>query len=456
MFNTNTNTARRSSQAAPATPSPAAGRVKAITHAHQLQNSRMFFRLSFFSSYFSIPLFSPSPRVQRAHGHRHTQSLGTTPLRSKPTTTPHTPPRVPTTLRPRTPPPRASTGPHTPLSHRKHHRAASAAFAFTTPPPHLCTPPRAAATLAMSIPIHAPAPSSSATPPSPYAHVRPLSPYRPPSRSEQLLRSTLARARVYDEGEGRGVEAVEDDDDEEPWMRGTFLFRSALANSNCTMLPPPNGKHHDKQEYFRAPATPRRHSHSHSHSVSSQVSAPGAPGRSRSHTSTDSAPHEVVLKARLEAVLAGARRSRSRSHSSGKSRQDSRSLESTSSCDEGCSERSDGFSPLTPPPTPPARKHALYTPSQSHSRSSTSDAQDPRKPRQYASLPPTPSSTASSRVQQRTPSSPTFDAQLASQHARQMTGYVSFACVAGLGAPPEDEDEEDAHEGRRWFAWVRR
>ena len=50
------------------------------------------------------------------------------------------------------------------------------------------------------------------------------------------------------------------------------------------------------------------------------------------------------------------------------------------------------------------------------------------------------------------PTSPsTFDPEAASHALRQLPGYVSFASVAGLGAPPEEEDRRGA---RRPFAGI--
>ena len=45
-------------------------------------------------------------------------------------------------------------------------------------------------------------------------------------------------------------------------------------------------------------------------------------------------------------------------------------------------------------------------------------------------------------------SSSTFDPEAASHALKQLPGYVSFASVAGLGAPPEEEDRRG---GRRPF-----
>lgn len=115
-----------------------------------------------------------------------------------------------------------------------------------------------------------------------------------------------------------------------------------------------------------------------------------------------------------------------------------------------------------------------------HPRTPTSQEKDhikrlhPDSPWLYAPLPPSPPAFMSSpsktavvtfvanppiadpthlstrsppRHSPRSPS--TFDPEAASHALRQLPGYVSFASVAGLGAPPEEEDRRG---GRRPFA----
>jgi len=55
---------------------------------------------------------------------------------------------------------------------------------------------------------------------------------------------------------------------------------------------------------------------------------------------------------------------------------------------------------------------------------------------------------------QNLPTSSCFNARTASAMCRQIDGYVSFANVEGLGAPAEedDEDEEDGHR-KTWLKW---
>lgn len=76
---------------------------------------------------------------------------------------------------------------------------------------------------------------------------------------------------------------------------------------------------------------------------------------------------------------------------------------------------------MTPPPSPPLRSAGLYA------------------------SPSYPSHTTS----------PSFNARTASARCRQIDGYVSFANVEGLGAPPEidDTDEESGQRGK-WLKWL--
>ncbi|KAK0448551.1 hypothetical protein EV421DRAFT_1466257 [Armillaria borealis] len=120
-------------------------------------------------------------------------------------------------------------------------------------------------------------------------------------------------------------------------------------------------------------------------------------------------PHEQVLRARLERVLC------------------------------------EGNLLLTPPPTPPRSS----TPPPRRSMSVRSS------PTKHAFLPPRnppPTDTAPSTQQK-------FNARTASLQCRLIDGYVSFAAVEGLGAPPPDPPEEmDTRvEGGGWqrvWKWV--
>lgn len=49
---------------------------------------------------------------------------------------------------------------------------------------------------------------------------------------------------------------------------------------------------------------------------------------------------------------------------------------------------------------------------------------------------------------QRSPSTPPFNARKASTQCRAIEGYVSFASVEGLGEPPLVRDEFDGEDGR--------
>ena len=130
-------------------------------------------------------------------------------------------------------------------------------------------------------------------------------------------------------------------------------------------------------------------------------------------------------------------------------------------------------------PRSPRAPQGLRSPPQTPtSQKEQRKRQHPDSPWMYAPLPPSPPTFSASpskrggpavvtfvasppivdthmHIQTRSParhspkSSSTFDPEAASHALRQLPGYVSFASVAGLGSPPE---EEDRHGGRRPFA----
>ncbi|KAF9003489.1 hypothetical protein BDZ89DRAFT_1080963 [Hymenopellis radicata] len=132
-------------------------------------------------------------------------------------------------------------------------------------------------------------------------------------------------------------------------------------------------------------------------------------------------PHEQVLRVRLERVLN--ERSHNRSVSRSRSQTHGGSSTPTTSL-------------LTPPPTPPRDQPS---PTASSDSSSSSSAEElPMTP----SLPPTPSHK--------------FNARTASLQCRLIDGYVSFAAIEGLGAPPDPPEEPTKVDPswRRVWRWV--
>ncbi|KAK0213369.1 hypothetical protein DFS33DRAFT_119605 [Desarmillaria ectypa] len=151
-------------------------------------------------------------------------------------------------------------------------------------------------------------------------------------------------------------------------------------------------------------------------------------------------PHEQVLRARLERVLCEVRY-----HTCGPARANPLNSPKGS------------HHLLTPPPTPPRSGTPPPPPSLSlGARRSMSVRSSPTK---HAFLPPTPPSTTED-LPRAPPSTQKFNARTASLQCRLIDGYVSFAAVEGLGAPPPDPPEEmDTHvvEGGGWqrvWKWV--
>ncbi|KAK0194833.1 hypothetical protein F5146DRAFT_260909 [Armillaria mellea] len=149
-----------------------------------------------------------------------------------------------------------------------------------------------------------------------------------------------------------------------------------------------------------APPSPSRQHHRRRHST---------PVPTARKAEDELTPHEQVLRARLERVLC------------------------------------EGTLLLTPPPTPP-RSSTPPPPRRSMSVRSS--------PTKHVYLPPrSPPDAVPSTQHQK------FNARTASLQCRLIDGYVSFAAVEGLGAPPPDPPEEmDTRvEGGGWqrvWKWV--
>ncbi|KAF8898082.1 hypothetical protein CPB85DRAFT_191633 [Mucidula mucida] len=148
-------------------------------------------------------------------------------------------------------------------------------------------------------------------------------------------------------------------------------------------------------------------------------------------------PHEQVLRVRLERVLMERVSVLHAIHDPflNIAQSHSRSVSRSRSQTHG-GNSSPKTSLLTPPPTPPRDQPS---PSASSDSSSSSSADElPMTP----SLPPTPSRK--------------FNARTASLQCRLIDGYVSFAAIEGLGAPPDPPEEPTKVDPswRRVLRWV--
>ncbi|KIK94579.1 hypothetical protein PAXRUDRAFT_827858 [Paxillus rubicundulus Ve08.2h10] len=421
-----------------------------------------------------------------------------------------------------------------------------------TPSNKLTPPSHTQPTLAMS--IVAPIPRRP-HPTSPHQVTPTPSMSRPHSRSERLLRDTLRkdetlRTTATVRARSRSPSSPSDGGDDEFFVQPALLFRGLPRRNSATSTtshPRPRGSGacvlgngHAKSFYV-----PNENEHtsytqllrSTSFSSSSRSGRPERkssqpitfvqekqedPGLSRSY---DAAPHEAVLRTRLDRVIhrgmhqvrrereAGTSSiesstgsppsslcslSNSRSHESEQTQltvpevdvclpstppprvkvisknghRPTRSMSAAQSPHHTLtsSPKAQPWSPLTPqiPWSPPQTPRSQEQLKQKHSPWLSSPL--PSSPPPFATTPPkragpgvaTVASSHSTLIYEtniHTPSpphlphsphsSPTFDPEAASLACRQVPGYVSFASVAGLGAPPE---EEDRRSGRKGFA----
>lgn len=447
------------------------------THQHQLESR---FALpnptpSCSKSNLCIPQAAhPSPpttpqRMRTHRGHRHTQSLvALTPCAS-------------------------ATGLLTPpSSFIKSHRIQIA------PPSFLTTPTRCKPTLAMSVYNHPPSPlRDTRRSPSPQQQrraysSRPTSPTprrnsqqqlqehvpRPPSRSEKLLRDTLIR----DELERNAVPPLpvnsrhpsyscesgcSDDFDEEPWVGGTFLFRTPktvsgpepnrdrLVRTRSTGHVPQSPPHQAQQRHslphYRAQTSPtpsRQNLQRNAKSLPTAIPiSPGTSyspsGRSRSHSRSHShsisclpaaasplTPHEAVLRSRLEKVLSMGREEVERDPERRSNKRRSGDGDKGDNA-EWLWNSQDWISSPSPSSTG------------SNSPSPSRHTPPPGSPRSYPTTLPSPTHALLTP-----PDSPAFNARTASVLCRQIQGYVSFANVEGLGEPPVGIDEDVEEDGK--------
>ncbi|KAG6375560.1 hypothetical protein JVT61DRAFT_3125 [Boletus reticuloceps] len=367
---------------------------------------------------------------------------------------------------------------------------------------------------------------------------------RPPSRSQRLLRDTLRKddtLRTYGPlpSRPRSNSSTCDDDEDDNIFQSAILRRSSRRNSAASALSHghPNGFYVPDQDEH---ASYSRLLRSSSHSGSSRsgrsdrrASSPRpayTPEKqeelSRHH---DAAPHEAVLRSRLDSVIhsmgidrhgdalealthlqsstaslssslssiSGARAHSPESHQTHLTIPDTDPCVPPPSRREPSSHRPHRYTrstsavhrqPTTPPRTSasprvtshcspsPRSPRGIRSPPQtpmSHQKEQLK-RQHPDSPWTYVPLPPSPPTFSASpskrggpavvtfvagppivdahtHIPTRSPAchSPhtpsTFDPEAASHALRKLPGYVSFASVAGLGAPPEEEDRPNGH-----------
>lgn len=367
-------------------------------------------------------------------------------------------------------------------------------------------------TLAMS--IIAPNPRTPQRQSSSTRTQRPHSPPpRPSSRSERLLRDTLRkdntlRTTATSRARSRSRSTCSDCDDDD-FFQPVLVFESSRRSSAASTR-------NFKSKSFYVPNENEDSSYAQLLRSSSDLDAhdyPIAPVRQekldeclstslpRSYVlGSDAAPHEAVLRSRLERVLHRGMREEERrikrspeeESSSASPPSSARSLSNSftnSQSSEKLRVTGHDVDPLIPPSL--SSKHGRGN-RYSQSTSVAYSQKSPRSPQSQGEtspwmttpLPPSPFSTPTKKppsLSYATPSPhspnpailssfssansqipvnpPQFDLRAASQACKQVSGYVSFASVAGLGAPPgagdDDVSVKEPQRGRgrgRW--WV--
>ncbi|KAG2154437.1 uncharacterized protein EDB93DRAFT_1267984 [Suillus bovinus] len=337
-------------------------------------------------------------------------------------------------------------------------------------------------------------------------------PPRPSSRSERLLRDTLRkdntlRTTATSRARSRSRSSCSDCDDDN-LFQPVLIFQPSESRRNSAA-----STRNFRSKSFYVPNENEDSSYAQLLRSSSDLDAKGYPiapiqqekldeclstSLPRSYViGNDAAPHEAVLRSRLERVLHNGMREEER-------RIKRLPDEESSSASPPSSARSlsNSFTQSQSSEKPRVTAHAvepLILPSISskHSRKnrysqSTSVAYSQKSPRSQSQgetspwmttpLPPSPFSTPTkkspsspyatpsphspnpaifssfSRADPHIPvTPPQFDLRAASQACKQVSGYVSFASVAGLGAPPGVGDDEasikEPQRGRRRGRW---
>ncbi|KAG1751277.1 uncharacterized protein EDB91DRAFT_1243547 [Suillus paluster] len=377
-----------------------------------------------------------------------------------------------------------------------------------SPRSRVCTPNKltpsahSQPTLAMS--IVAPTPR---TPQPQGTSSRLQSPRSPPprssSRSERLLRDTLRkdntlRTTVTSRARSRSRSTCSDCDDDE-FFQPILLFQSSRRNSGAsarnvqskTFYVPNENEDSSYAQLLRSSSDSDSKGYPISSIQQEKLDESLSTSLPRPYVlSSETAPHEAVLKSRLERVLQRGMREEERrikrspddESSSASPPSSARSL-SNSFSNSHSSEKSHVTAPeVEIPPSLSSNRGRAHRNSQS--TSVTYVQKSPRSPRSQGEtspwmttpLPPSPPFSTPSKKSPSSPyttpsphsqhpamlstfssvnskipvNQPQFDLRAASQACKQVSGYVSFASVAGLGAPPGvGDDEASIKEPRR-------
>ncbi|KAG1901962.1 uncharacterized protein F5891DRAFT_1026511 [Suillus fuscotomentosus] len=335
-------------------------------------------------------------------------------------------------------------------------------------------------------------------------------PPRPSSRSERLLRDTLRkdntlRTTVTSRARSRSRSTCSDCDDDN-FFQPVLIFQPSDSRRNSAA-----STRNFKSKSFYVPNENEDSSYAQLLRSSSDLDAKGYPiapiqqekldeclstSLPRSYViGSDAAPHEAVLRSRLERVLQNGMREEERrikrspdeESSSASPPSSARSLSNSythSQSSEKPHVTAHAVEPLILPSisSKHGRKHRYsQTTSVPYSQKSP-QSQGEISPWMTTPLPPSPFSTPTKKSPSSpyaTPSPhspnpailsgfssanphipvnpPQFDLRAASQACKQASGYVSFASVAGLGAPPGMGDDEvsikEPQRGRRRGRW---
>lgn len=382
----------------------------------------------------------------------------------------------------------------------------SSRILHSTPTPTKLTSSHAQPTLAMSLPTLSPQHSSKIQPPS-------SPPPRPSSRSECLLRDTLVkdntrRTSATSRARSRSPSMCSDCADD-VFFQPALLF-SSRRNSATSTSPSP---HHQSMTFYvpdesedssyaqllRARSLSDCKGYTGSH-VQREKSSDESLSTSlpRSYVlDSEAAPHRTVLRKRLDCVLR--RGMRQRQHTKRLPDEESSSASPPSlahSLSNSCSnsqvsekthvsapEGEFSISPYSSPDKGPRYVHSTSATYMQAPKPRTPQSQRDSFPWITTPLPPSPSFSTPSKKSCSSPYAPPsphspailatfssanaqvlvpvgppqFDPRAASLACKEVPGYVSFASVAGLGAPPgvgdDDMSVKELQRGRRLGRW---
>ncbi|OJA16305.1 hypothetical protein AZE42_03379 [Rhizopogon vesiculosus] len=341
-------------------------------------------------------------------------------------------------------------------------------------------------------------------------------PARPSSRSECLLRNTLRkddtrRTSATSRARSRSPSSCSDCDDDVFFQSALLINPSATSRPQAQNIQSKSFYIPNENEDSSYAQLLRSRSFSNSNSSGYPVAQVQQEKLDESLSSSlprayvlgsGAAPHEAVLRTRLERVLhRGMREERRRMKRSpddecaqSSSASPPSLARSNSRTNSQASEKTHATAPEVEPLLPPSlssKPGRTHRYPQSMSVTCVQTQKPPRSPRSprsqretspwmTAPLPPSPTFSTPTKKSPSSPSRhspnsgilstfssansqvpvvpPQFDLRAASQACKQVSGYVSFASVAGLGAPPgvgdDDVSVKEAQRGRglpRWW-----